>query len=287
MIEMRDFTEEFENKLRLREENDFVKYLTKFSSKSLYDEAMGIYKQYLKIDFVDAQTFEVKDTARMLKYSLDSYEESRAQQQKNIEKTIDDNISFFNARIKDRVAKDDGKTAPLPLQKDMIPEIQNLITKAEKKGIDKAKVSSWKQDISSLQKQNNKLIKLKIERTLMTPDQFGNDQEALDLKAQAVIFMKNNCQTRGNYSKVKALRTTIIKDRWDEERVWEYTDSTKTQRRHRTTRSIRAQVAGKEDGTVYLYWINMSKDLQSGGKWGPLKGHVMYRDEMLEKNVNK
>lgn len=31
MIELRDITEEFENKLRLREENDFVKYLTKFS----------------------------------------------------------------------------------------------------------------------------------------------------------------------------------------------------------------------------------------------------------------
>jgi len=36
MIELRDFTEEFENKLRLREENDFVKYLTKFS-KDLID----------------------------------------------------------------------------------------------------------------------------------------------------------------------------------------------------------------------------------------------------------
>ena len=30
MIELRDFVQEFENKLRLREENDFVKYLTKF-----------------------------------------------------------------------------------------------------------------------------------------------------------------------------------------------------------------------------------------------------------------
>lgn len=36
MIEMRDFTEEFESKLRIREENDFVKYLTKFS-KDLID----------------------------------------------------------------------------------------------------------------------------------------------------------------------------------------------------------------------------------------------------------
>ena len=266
---------------------DEAKYLTGFSSKGLYDEAMSVYKQYLKIDFANAQTFEVKDAARKLKYSLDSFEESSAAQQKNVEKTIDDKISFFNKRIKDRVAKDDGKTAPLPLQKDMIPEIQNLIAKAEKKGIDNGKISSWKQHVSNLQKQNNRLIKLKIDRTLMTPDQFGNDQEASDLKVQAVIFMKNNCKTRGNFSKVKALRTTIIKDRWDEERVWEYTDSTKTQRRHRTTRSIRAQVAGKEDGTVYLYWVHMSKDLQSAGKWGPLKGHVMYRDEMLEKNVNK
>ncbi|MCP5106744.1 MAG: hypothetical protein GY950_25390 [bacterium] len=36
MEELRDFTQEFENKLRLREEIDFVKYLTKFS-KDLID----------------------------------------------------------------------------------------------------------------------------------------------------------------------------------------------------------------------------------------------------------
>ena len=36
LIELRDFTCEFENKLRIREENDFVKYLTKFS-KDLID----------------------------------------------------------------------------------------------------------------------------------------------------------------------------------------------------------------------------------------------------------
>ncbi len=36
MIELRDFTSEFETKLRLREENDFVKYLTKFA-KDLKD----------------------------------------------------------------------------------------------------------------------------------------------------------------------------------------------------------------------------------------------------------
>ena len=36
MIELQDFTQEFETKLRLREENDFVKYLTKFS-KDLID----------------------------------------------------------------------------------------------------------------------------------------------------------------------------------------------------------------------------------------------------------
>ncbi len=36
MIEIRDFTSEFETKLRLREENDFVKYLTKFA-KDLKD----------------------------------------------------------------------------------------------------------------------------------------------------------------------------------------------------------------------------------------------------------
>jgi hypothetical protein len=36
MAELRDFTQEFETKLRQRDENDFVKYLTKFS-KDLID----------------------------------------------------------------------------------------------------------------------------------------------------------------------------------------------------------------------------------------------------------
>ena len=37
MIELRDFTQEFENKLRLREENSFVKYVTKFSKDLITD----------------------------------------------------------------------------------------------------------------------------------------------------------------------------------------------------------------------------------------------------------
>lgn len=37
MIELKDFTQEFENKLRLKEENNFVKYLTKFSKDLITD----------------------------------------------------------------------------------------------------------------------------------------------------------------------------------------------------------------------------------------------------------
>ena len=37
MIELREFTQEFENKLRIREENNFVKHLTKFSKDLIND----------------------------------------------------------------------------------------------------------------------------------------------------------------------------------------------------------------------------------------------------------
>lgn len=48
MVELRDFTQEFENKLRLREENNFVKYLTKYL-KDLVDGIRYLTKLSIEI----------------------------------------------------------------------------------------------------------------------------------------------------------------------------------------------------------------------------------------------
>jgi hypothetical protein len=67
--------------------------------------------------------------------------------------------------------------------------------------------------------------------------------------------------------------------------VIEATDTTHTALRYRTTRSVTAQVAAKRSGAVQLHTLDLSQDRQSDGAWGPLYGHIMFTDAMLEKNV--
>ncbi|MGD8284074.1 MAG: hypothetical protein PVG08_08200, partial [Desulfobacterales bacterium] len=57
--------------------------------------------------------------------------------------------------------------------------------------------------------------------------------------------------------------------------------------RHRVTRSVSTQVAGKLDGETTLYTIHIAKDRRTDGSWGQLHGHIMFEDPILEKNVQK
>ena len=65
----------------------------------------------------------------------------------------------------------------------------------------------------------------------------------------------------------------------------EPTDTTHTALRYRTTRSVTAQVAAKLADKVQLHTLDLSKDLQAGGSWWPVYGHIMFTDAMLEQNV--
>ena len=85
-------------------------------------------------------------------------------------------------------------------------------------------------------KENRQIRK---ERTFMTPDRYtGGDIGELKKKAEELV--KNNKKEGG-----EPLRCTIISENWQEQTVEEWTDTTKTTWRRRTTRSITAQVAAK------------------------------------------
>jgi len=84
----------------------------------------------------------------------------------------------------------------------------------------------------------------------------------------------------------KILRVSLYKTDWSEETVEEWTDTSRTVWRKRTTRKINAQVAGKDASGVFLHTLHLAKDLQSGG-WGKLYGNIMWSDPMLESNVDK
>jgi hypothetical protein len=116
----------------------------------------------------------------------------------------------------------------------------------------------------------------------MVADKFTG-VEASDIKDKANSLVKEK------HSSAKVLRTTVISDEWKEETVQEWTDTTKTALRWRTTRAVTAQVAAKIDEEVRLFTIYIAKNKQSDGTWGHLFGnlHSDKGDLMLEKNVNK
>ena len=128
-------------------------------------------------------------------------------------------------------------------------------------------------------KENREIRK---ERTFMTPDRYaGGDIGALKKKAEDLV--KNNKKEGGD-----PLRCTIISENWQEQTVEEWTDTTKTTWRRRTTRGITAQVAAKTADGVRLITVALAENKQSDGNWGPLYGNLhQYSDTMLESNVNK
>ena len=65
----------------------------------------------------------------------------------------------------------------------------------------------------------------------------------------------------------------------------ESTDTTHAGLRFRTTRSVTAQVAAQQGDKVLLHTLDLSKDLQTGGAWGPVYGRILFSDPMLAKNM--
>ncbi|HPX12307.1 MAG TPA: hypothetical protein PKW20_08470, partial [Syntrophales bacterium] len=116
--------------------------------------------------------------------------------------------------------------------------------------------------------------------TRMLPDRFsGKDAGEIRDKAAAVLQEKK--------PGIRILRVTLIHPDWTEESVTEWTDTTHSALRHRTTRFLSVQAAGKLGSETKIYTIYVAKDRRTDGSWSALYGHVMYEDPILEENVNK
>jgi len=116
-----------------------------------------------------------------------------------------------------------------------------------------------------------------VEGRLMKPDA-SRGQESATLKKLAETIVLDA------YPKAEILRIHVVSSDWTTERVEEWTDTTKTAWRVRTTRGVNAQVAVRLDGQCLLYTIFLHQDTIDGAV-NPLTGHIMFTDRMLEKNL--
>jgi hypothetical protein len=249
--------------------------------KKVYDELVVFFAEYQKTEFPAGKSEKLKGVETDVLYAIKTFDAGYKQSLGNYLNQAERKLTEADSWVNNKLKQNDGKTHIYPLGKDRIPDINKLIAKAASSvGKDNPKVIALHKKVAELEKKNAKLKAIKVERTVMTPDKFKG-KELSTVKSQALTILQKK------HSGTKSLRTTVISPAWKEEKVVEYTDTTKTKARYRITQSVTTQIAGKKDGKVCLYTIHVARNKNSDGSWGPLYGNVMFIDDMLEKNVNK
>ena len=250
-----------------------------------YEAFKAFYEEYKKTDFPNGKTWQLEDLAdREAPLRLKSFEEGFASRVASVTGDAEKEIDAAMGQLeKDNGWKSDKAVKPNLVDHKWMTSIRETtekVTAALGESDPKRKEIQAKFDALVAKDKENRQIRK--ERTFMTPDRYtGGDMGELKKKAESLV--KNDKKEGG-----EPLRCTIISENWQEQTVEEWTDTSKTTWRRRTTRSITAQVAAKTADGVRLITVALAKDKQSDGNWSALYGNLhQYSDPMLESNVNK
>ncbi len=250
-----------------------------------YEAFKAFYEQYKKTEFPNGKTFQLEDLAdREAPLRLKAFEEGFASRVASLTGDAEKDIDAAMAQLdKDNGWKSDKAVKPNLVDHKWMASIRKTTDDAlAALGESDPKRKEIQAKFEALEAKDKENREIRKERTFMTPDRYtGSDMGELKKKAEDLV--KNDKKEGGN-----PLRCTIISGNWKEQTVEEWTDTTKTARRRRTTRSITAQVAAKTADGVRLITVALAEDKQSDGNWGPLYGNLhQYSDPMLVSNVNK
>jgi uncharacterized protein YbcI len=246
-----------------------------------YDEFKAFYAAYKKVEFPYGKTWELEDLAdneapRRLAHFETSFSDRKASVSGDAEKQIDDAMKQLE---KDNGWKRDENVKPPLVDSKWMVTITESVGRVTSALGDDPKAKAIRDKYAALVARDQENRKIRAERTLLFPDVYkGSDAGELRKKAELIVGKEKPGS--------KVLRVSLYNDNWTEETVEEWTDTTKTQRRVRTTRKINAQVAAKDSSGVFMHTLHIAKDKQSGG-WSQLYGHIMWSDPMVESNVRK
>ncbi len=250
---------------------------------ALLAEAQGLWPEYEKAEFPLGKTPELLSLEETMQQRLrDMPEElrrSRALVSGDIEKEFD---RILNYLTQDTGWQNDPTRKPnIVMERDVAPLEKAIERYAGTVGPDDAKLEVLRQKLAQVKQQDQQNRAVRAERTYMAPDRFsGQGADELRQKVDAIVAEKS--------ASGKALRITLPAEDWQEDNVIEWTDTSRTELRHRITRFMTAQAAAKSaDGKIYLHGVHLANDRQSDGTWGPLHGHIVWSDWMAEANVSR
>lgn len=250
-----------------------------------YEAFKAFYEEYKKTEFPNGRTWKLEDLAdNQAPLRLKNFEEGFASRIESVSGDAEKDIDTAMGQLE----KDNGWRSDKTIKPNLVDhKWMTSIREATQKvitalGESDPRGNEIQAKFDALVAKDNENRQIRKERTFMTPDRYtGNDLNELKKKAESLV--KKDKKEGGD-----PLRCTITSENWQEQTVKEWTDTTKTTWRIRTTRSVTSQVAARTSDGIRLITVALAKDKQSDGKWGALYGNLhQYSDPMLESNVNK
>ncbi len=250
-----------------------------------YEKLKAFYRRYKGTQFPNGKTWKLKDLAdNQAPARLRDFEEGMASRIAAVSGGAEKEIDRAMAQLeKDNGWKTDNTVKPNLVDHKWLTGIreatQKVVSALAPSDPKRRKIQAKFDALEAKDRRNRQIRK---ERTFMTPDHYtGSDIKTL--KAKATSLVQKNKKEGGS-----PLRCTIISDNWQVRTIQEWTDTSKTTWRIRTTRNLTAQVAARTDDGVRLITVALAQDELGNGGWGPLYGNLyQYSDPMLEENVNK
>ena len=250
---------------------------------ALLEEAQGAWAEYQKAEFPLGKTERLLDLEKEMAQRLEEMPETLRQSRALVSGQIEKEYDRVLAHLKSDTGwqQDITKTPNIAMERDIKPLRAALARYAETVEEDDTQLATLRAKMTEIEEtdQANRLVR--AQRTYMLPEKYrGSDRPDLE---EAVTTILEEA-----HPKAKPLRVTLPAQAWKEERVVEWTDTTQTALRARTTRFMTTQITGQEKGAkAYLYTVHLASDRTSDGSWGPLYGHIMFTDWIAEENVNK
>ncbi len=249
----------------------------------LLQEAQKCWQEYQTAVFPFGKTDALIDLERRMLSRIESMplalERSRLLMSGEVEQEFDRVLAELNADTGWK--RDVSKKPNLVMARDVDALQQALDRYATTVSKNDERLGALRAKLLQIREQDARNRAVRAERTFMSAERYNSDDaDFLREKAGRIVTEKSDATV--------ILRSTLPAERWMEESVFEWTDTTRTQRRHRITRYMTAQVAAKSrDGKVYLHGVYLGADRQKDGSWGPLYGNIQWSDWMAEANVEQ
>jgi len=236
---------------------------------------------YGKTNLGDNATEELQGILRDVDHALQTFKESTAMMADVKLKAAERQMNYISDWLQKESQKSGSDDPPNSMNKLTFQNARrDLDGAARLLGDTDPRISKLEAQYQAALVQDAKLARIRVEKTRMIGDKFsGPEMEKLKTKTNEVLGQAK--------AGVKILRTTVVSADWQEENVIEWTDTSRSVLRHRITRSVSTQAAGKLGSETTLYTIHIAKDRRTDGSWSPLRGHIMFEDPILEENVDK